>query len=324
MDQKEVKTYSAFLIVILLIILSYFIARSYLASILLSIVLALVFYPVYKRILKHLKWESLSATITVFIAFLVIVVPIGLFGFIVGREVVSLYQSGVLENIGTFFGKILSENTVVSKVLSELIEKGFGFVSNTASSLLFDLPNQFLQVTVMIFAMFYLLVGGPSLAANIKRLIPFKNKEVLIQQIKDNTNAVIYGFFVIAIINFIIALIGLYLLGIPHFVLWSILVAFLVFIPFLGPTLFWVPYSVFLFFQGNIGVGIGMIILGLLLSGIETFGRPYLIGKRVDLHPVAILIGVLGGLPVFGIVGVIVGPVVLSITFILVEEIMKE
>jgi predicted PurR-regulated permease PerM len=324
MDSKEVKIYSAFLIVIILLVLSYFIAKPYLAAVLLSAVLALVFYPIYKRILKYVKYTSASATITVIIASLVVVLPIAFFGFIVGREAMNLYHSGLLENVASFFTNLLTQDTFISKIVSGTLDKAFNFLADATSSFLLNIPSEVLQLVVIVFTMFNLLISGPAIADNIKKIIPFKNKDWLIETIKDNVNAIVYGFVIIAIIDFIVALVGLYLLGIPNYVLWAIVVAFTVLIPLLGPTLFWVPYSIVLFINGNIWIGVGMVVLGLLLSGIETFGRPYVIGKRVNIHPVAVLIGVLGGLPVFGIVGVIVGPVVLSVTFILIEELMRE
>lgn len=317
------RTYAAILVVILLLILSYLIFKPYLGAILISIVLAMVFHPVYKRLLKYVKIPSISSTITVIIALIVIIIPVAFFGFIVGKEFVTIYQSGFVESANSFVSSVLSSSPVVSKVAENVMDRGILFLTDLASSILLDIPNQLLQLVIIIFMLFSLFLTGSSLSENVKRLIPFKNKDVLIRTIKDHVNAIIYGFIVISIIVFIIAVVGLYALGIPNYLLWSIVIAFLVLIPFLGPIIFWLPYSVYLFLNGDIGTGIGLIIFGMFLSGIETFGRPYFIGKRVDIHPIAVFIGVLGGLPLFGIAGLIIGPVVLSITFILLEEMIR-
>jgi len=320
MQEKKVKLYFAMFIVVILLVVAFFIFKPFLSAILISAVLALVFYPVYTWLLKHLKYKTVSAFFATFIAFLVVIIPIAIISYIVGLEVLNFYSSGLFDSLMGFITSLSSSEAMVG-FAPQISEGVMGFFVGWVSNVLFNLPTQILNFFITVFTTFTFILTGDEVVQGIKDILPFKKKDKLFAKIKTDTNAVIYGFIIIAIIDFVLAIIGFYILGIPHTALWALVVAFLVIIPFMGPTIFWVPYSIVLFVQGHIGMGIGLVVLGGILSAVETFARPWLIGKKANIHPVVVLIGVLGGISVFGISGIILGPVILSLTFTLLKEI---
>ena len=155
-------------------------------------------------------------------------------------------------------------------------------------------------------------------------MLPFRNKEEIVSSLQNTIHGLIYGFFGTAIIGFIIALIGLKILGIGSPFLWAAVFGILVLIPSVGSTLCYIPMAIFFFFQGDYFSLIGILILGGILSTVETFGKPYLIGKKTSISPLVIIFGIFGGLVVFGAVGLLIGPIILSITLTLLEEFTTE
>ena len=124
-----------------------------------------------------------------------------------------------------------------------------------------------------------------------------------------------FSVFIIAILDFVIASIGFYLLGIKSFLLLAAIISILTFIPGLGPGVVWVPLAIFHLLIGNYLVGIGVIFIGLILGVlIETYLQGKIVEEKTKINPLIRFIGVLGGVPVFGIFGFIIGPLILIYT----------
>jgi predicted PurR-regulated permease PerM len=144
-------------------------------------------------------------------------------------------------------------------------------------------------------------------------IIPFKNKNKILKKFSNTSHNIVFGTLLIALIEFVVALIGFKLSGITFFILFSVIVGLMAFIPLLGPTIVWVPMSIFLLLQGNYSTSLGVVITGVILSwGVDFFIRIQILGKFSKIHPVILLVGVLGGIQVFGLFGFIIGPLVLG------------
>jgi predicted PurR-regulated permease PerM len=185
------------------------------------------------------------------------------------------------------------------------------------------LPSLLLSILVFLFSFFYILVGWDSLTKQIKNFIPFKDKEKITREINFSTHGIIFGYFLIAILDFIVATIGFYIAGVNFYLLLSFIVAIFVFIPGLGPSLVSVPLLVYYALESNwYGFVVILITWAIIALFLETFLASKLLAGKARIHPLIMLIGILGGTAIFGIFGFIIGPLILVYTIRLVETIV--
>ncbi len=179
------------------------------------------------------------------------------------------------------------------------------------------------QVLVSAFLAFFLLRDAPVLAERLSvaadRLAGSRGKH-LIKVAGDTVRGVIYGILGTAIAQALVAGLGFWIAGVPGAVLLSVLTFFFAAVPF-GPPLIWIPAALWLFAQGETGLGIFMLIYGTLaISAVDNVIKPLLISQGSKMPFVLIFCGVIGGAFAFGLVGVFLGPTLLAVAFRLVEE----
>jgi predicted PurR-regulated permease PerM len=208
----------------------------------------------------------------------------------------------------------------LDKITENLAQIIFNLISSTASSL----PNLFINLLIVIFTTYYLLIDWESLEARLTNLIPFSNKKQILSDSKKITHEIVFGTLIVALVETIIASLGFYLLGVKFYLVLGLLVGLLAFIPLAGPVFIWFPALLFELAIGNYPAALGILLLGLILSfGIDFFLRVKILGSRTQIHPVIMLFGVLGGVQIFGLMGFIVGPLILSIAITIINSLPK-
>ena len=332
-------------IVIILTALSFFIIRPFVSSILFSIILAYVFYPLYKWFLKRTNSKNLSAFTTILIILLIIAIPIAFIINAVSREAIGLYAQArdnlQAERSGTiqcelndllcrgfvYSAKILS-NPESQSQLDAAVKRFSSALVGATSNFLLAIPNRVLGVFIMFFVLFCLLKEGKEFVVYIEEYLPVdkKHHRQIFKQFNDVTHAVIFGNVVVALTQGAVATLGFVMFGISSPFVWGVLMTLFAFVPYIGPAVIWFPAAVILILDGytqmnNILLfkGIGLILYGLIIvSWIDNITKPWIIGDRANIHPIAVLLGVLGGLQVFGFAGIVIGPLVIAmlITFL--------
>jgi predicted PurR-regulated permease PerM len=145
-----------------------------------------------------------------------------------------------------------------------------------------------------------------------------------VQECKRVTYATIVATGLIALIQGILITLAFLVFDIQGAFFWGFITAFLSFLPVVGPTLIWLPGSVFLFIQHRIGAGIALMVWGILLTNIENFLRPMLQKRVGKIHPLISLIGVFIGIPLFGLLGIVIGPLLLSYFLLIIRMVREE
>jgi predicted PurR-regulated permease PerM len=178
-----------------------------------------------------------------------------------------------------------------------------------------------LTFAIMLFLLFFFMRDGDGMIARARGLIPLDEtrKERLFQQLGGVTRAIMFGTSLTAVMQGILIGIGFAIASLPSPVVFGVLAALLSLLPVGGAAFVWGPAVIWLFADGRWGFGIFMIAWGLLLGGLDNVLRPLLISGRAKISALAVFVGVLGGIPAFGSIGVIAGPVVLSLVLALVE-----
>jgi predicted PurR-regulated permease PerM len=199
------------------------------------------------------------------------------------------------------------------EVLRRAASLGGGFFLGALGSLL--------GFAIMLFLLFFFLRDGDAMLARARRLIPLDEvrKERLFRQLSGVTRAIVVGTSVTALLEGVLIGVGFTIASLPSPVVFGVLAALLSMLPVGGAAFVWGPAVIWLFVDGRWGFGIFMIAWGLLISGLDNVLRPLLISGRARISALAVFIGVLGGIPAFGAIGLIAGPVVLSLALALIE-----
>jgi len=196
------------------------------------------------------------------------------------------------------------------------------------------LPSKVLDFGVMIFLMFFLFADGKNLFNTVVNLFPMKieHEKYLLTSLKETTGAIVFGQVFIALLQGVLATAGFWLIGVKHAILLGAIIAFLGVIPFVGPTMVWVPLTISYVVTG-VQTGESMVIIkaiiiaaygGIVLSAVETFLKPKIIGDRAKLHPALVFLGIIGGLSLFGFIGFFLGPIILGVLASLIKIYEKE
>jgi len=315
---KELKKHFPTILFILVVVLSFFLLRPFITAIISAFVFAYIFYPLYKWFKKRMN-DNWSALITLIIIILIITIPVAFVVNAFVQESFSVYQSAKT-SLGAGF-EICKMDSPFCDLLKTIEEEVIGvdfktFLSNNfdklssvivskSSEFVFGLAGKILNFFIFLFITFFMLRDGRKLAKWVGSLLLMRtdHKKRALKDIKDLIYATVFGTIIIALIQGSVAAIGYLIFGVSNPVLWGIITMFAAFIPFVGTTIVWVPAGIILLVMGVLGQqsmiwrGVGLLIYGAaVISTIDNFIRPKIIGDRSILHPVLVLLGVAGGL----------------------------
>ena len=193
-------------------------------------------------------------------------------------------------------------------------QRGVSLVSNVAGIVI--------NICFALFTLFYLLRDNQKIGEAVVNLVPLDEKQAkgVFERCQQIIQASVQGVIVIAAIQGALAALGFWALGVKPALLWGVVVFVLSLIPALGAPLVWVPAAIYLVATGDWGKAIVLTIWGgLVIGSIDNFLRPKLVGQKTGMHDLVIFFSVLGGLQVFGILGLFVGPVVVALALSIVE-----
>lgn len=175
--------------------------------------------------------------------------------------------------------------------------------------------NSFIHFFMMLFLLFFLLRDGQALLDSAVRLAPMedRSKRELLKLIGNTARAVIYGEGITALVQGALVAIGFAIAGLPSAIVFGVLTAFLALLPAGGSALVWTPAVIYLAATSQWGWALFLLIWGLGVSISDNILRPLLISSQAPVSTLAIFIGVIGGISAFGMVGVIIGPVLLTV-----------
>jgi len=337
------------IIFLVIILVSFLIIKPFLTAVLTGIILSYIFFPVYSKIYKKILNKNISSLITSILVILIITLPLFFILNTISKEAYTTYllskQRITNENILT---ECKPEDKTVCKISNFISDKmndpqtKYYFdssikgittkITESISGLLFSIPIFMLDLFIVLFVMFFLFKDGKILIDKIERIMPLKDKyrKHVFKKLNNMAYAVIYGSIIIAIIQGTLGGIGFLIFGLPSPLLWGMAMIFASLIPYIGSSIIWFPASLILLFDGYISSDTTLIIKGilLLLYGIFIVGtidnilKPKIIGDKAGIHPVLVLLGVVGGLNLLGFIGIVIGPIILAmlLTFVDIYE----
>ena len=332
----------AFFLILLYQMLS--ILAPFSSALLWAAILTLALHPLNERVLRVLKGRAgLAAFVMTIFTMLVIIVPSIILLALCASQAIGLYefasggfQSSRLFELWNNYTTSLSSELLAHPALAGidirgLVVKGISEVSSTLASQIGPLLKNTLllaiNLVVMLIALFFFFKNGESYYRSVMGLVPFtqEHKQAIAQKIHDTFTAVLNGIFLIALIQGIITGIGLALFKVPYAIFWGFLAAVLALLPVGGAALVWVPGALYLFSTGASTYGIGLIFWGLILVTLpDNFLKPVLIGRKANIPPFFLFIGILGGLKVYGMLGILFGPLVVTLLTVFIQIYQEE
>jgi predicted PurR-regulated permease PerM len=209
---------------------------------------------------------------------------------------------------------------------SDIVTTIGGFISQLVLGTIQNLGNQLIGLIIMVFLLYYLFTtDDKTLKDMTSNIIPFSdsNKDKLIREMKNIIHSTIIATFFIAAVQGGLLAFTFYMLGIQGALLWGFVTLILSIMPVIGAPLVWVPAIIFKVIEGDFFAAGVIFIAGMVISNIDNFLRPYIQEKVGAIHPFVSLLGIFIGIYLFGLVGIVVGPLVLS-SFLLMLRMFHE
>ncbi len=313
-------------IIALLAYLVYIVFAPFLVSLAWAMVLVVVSYPVYSRL--SAKWGPTSAALAATMAVtLILIVPtlFVLFAFV--REAVNAAQSlqvgvetGRYPWLGAFWAKLQHRypNVVpadLSSLLHHYAEQAAEYVGGRLGAALRHTAEFLFDVFVTVLAMFYLFRDGHSIVRRLREVLPFdeERRERLVYETREVIYASVTSTLAAAAVHGALGGIAFEIAGVQAAVFWGVMMGFFSLVPLVGSALIWVPISLSLMISGHLGRGIFLIVFCSVVVGlVDNIVRPWLISGRSEMSGLLIFISILGGIAEFGLLGVVLGPIVVA------------
>ena len=333
-----------FLVILLgTVILLFRLFWTYISAIILALLISSAFYPLYSWVKNILKGKERSAALfmSIFIL-LVLIIPVGGFVGTLSNEAFDFYMrtrdsvslkkiQQAIEGDSIWAQRIRKAGKLANieldpETIEELatsIGKNVGlFLSRQIRSIASNLLSFLIHFFLMMLIIYYIFRDGIRLKNYISDLLPFPagQQEKVVNKFQEMGKAVIFGNGLSGIIQGILGGFGFWIFGLGSPFLWGTVTALMAFLPIIGASVVFIPATIILLIQGKTGLGIGYLAYNVFYSSImEYFIKPRLIGKGMHMNPLLVFIGLLGGIKLFGILGIIYGPLIMTTFFTLAE-----
>ncbi|MEA3279837.1 MAG: AI-2E family transporter [Thermodesulfobacteriota bacterium] len=307
----------------------------FISIIVLAAVVTGIFNPVYRFFLIKDKINSPFASfLTCVLIFFVLFIPIVFFVGILSKEAFDLYTTAKSAILNDQIKNLLANSKVfekanfllshfnieftgeqLNKAISEIGKVVGLFLYEQARSIASNMFAFLVNFFLMLLVIYFLLIDSDRLISFITGLspLPREQDEKLIQKFKDMAGAILIGNGLGGLIQGTLGGIVFMLFGFKSPFLWGFIMSLLAFLPIVGVGAVFIPAAIYLFLTGCIASGIFFIIFYVILSGgIEYIFKPKLVGHRVKMHTLLVFFSIIGGLKLFGILGIIYGPLVVT------------
>lgn len=299
--------------------LAFRLAQPFLPYVFLGAILTIAVYPFFLWFCKKFNNKRLGSMIAIILILLIIIIPSLIIVSALTKQTIGFINSfdqSYFDKVNTYAVSLLGPKADLREHFNEFITEIKDIAIKSAVSIANSVAEIVLGLFVMFFVMYYGFIEGAGWLSSLKEFIPFtrERKEKLVRRIKDVTQGVLYGQIFVALLQGAFGGLGFFFVGISNPVFWGFIMAILAFIPFVGTGLVWVPAGIIEIINHNVLGGIFIFAFGfIMIAGIDNFLKPRIISGKANIHPIVALIGVLGGLKVFGLFGMIIGPVIAAL-----------
>src|SRR6266576_3035012 len=274
-------------------------------------VLYAVFAPVHEWLSLRAR-PKVAASLVVVLALFLIVVP-------------GVSFAGLIVNQAQQITGSVVRNPILGRI-AQLGAKIVGWLGSSAFGLVGTATRLALNLTISLFGLFYLLLRPGETWEAVRPFLPFsaKNPEKLRQRFRDVTTSTIIGTGLTAAAQGAILGLAFWIVGLPNALFWGVVTMVFGILPIVGSGLVWVPAAIALLISNRPGPAALITLVGLFVGNVDYILRPMVFRRWANIHPLVTLVGALAGVPYFGILGLLIGPLALSYFFELVKMYREE
>jgi predicted PurR-regulated permease PerM len=283
----------------------------YMVGLLSAAVLYVICQPVYVRFLGWVRSKHFAATITLFLAIILLVLPLVMIvGILVDQApqaIQAARDAALLDRLSTLRIGSVNVGAELGRASATIAQ----WLSRQAVSVLGGAAQVTLTLLIAFFGLYYLLLSGSETWSRFRAFLPFSPQSA--DELRDRffslTHATLLGTFLIALLQGTIIGFAFYLVGLPAPMVWGVTAAFASILPMIGTGLVWIPGVIVLLVQGRIGAAIVLASISIVIaSSVDNIVRPMVYRRVSDIHPMITLVGAFAGVRYFGLLGVLLGP----------------
>lgn len=296
----------------------------FLPSVLGAVTLYILSRKQYLYLTEKKRWSKSWTALLYILAYIVIIVlPVYVAVVLITPNLVELFQNPVqlMVAVQSLADKV-KDSVGITLYDAETLKATMQGLANNLPALLTGTANFITNLLLMFFILYYMLINGEAMENYLHNLIPLseQNFDLLSKETILMIRANAIGIPLLAIIQGGISMLGYYIFGIHQYGVWAFLTGVASLIPIVGTGLIWVPLVIYLFATGQTGFGIGLGIYSLIVTGnVDYVARITLLRKIGDVHPLITILGVIIGLSMFGFLGLIFGPLLISYFIVMLK-----
>jgi len=317
LPDKDRNKQLAFLFLLALGCYLFYLLSDYFTPFLGAVIFYMLFYKSMAFLVEKHKWrKSLAVMFIIIVSFLAITVPVFLLSFLLYSKISAAFNSP--ESILNFI-HLIDEKVNALTGYEIFTDDTINMIKAKAGNLIPDLLGKVFdilaQVLICYFLLFYMLFYYKEIPAWIEKYLPLgaENTAIFIKELESMTLSNVIGSPLLALIQSVAAIIGFYLFGVDEALFWGFMCGFLSFVPFIGSALVYIPIGILMLSLGRQWQGIATLVYGIVVIGnIDNVMRFVIQKKFADVHPLITIFGVIFGLQLFGLPGLIFGPLMIS------------
>jgi predicted PurR-regulated permease PerM len=333
-----------FVVLLLLLYLTAHLLAPFSSALLWAAVLVLALHPIYRKVLMLLgNRPAAAAAVMTLLTLLFVIGPMTALLAVLATQAVELYQwtaegiksgaaAGTWSRLADYVsGNILSHPLLAGLDIKAMIFRAVGQISSAIGNQLgAALQNTLLiavNLVIMLISVFFFFRNGEAYYRTAQELLPFsrERQQSIAGKLHDTFTAVVNGVMLIALVQGIMTGIGFALFGVPFPVLWGFFAAVLSLLPVGGATLVWLPGVFFLMLSGEMLHGTLLAVWGVVLVTLpDNILKPLLIGRKAKLPMFFLFLGILGGLKAYGFLGILFGPLIVTLLAALIQIYREE
>jgi predicted PurR-regulated permease PerM len=324
--------------------LSFLIARPFLTSIITAALLAVTTYPLFTLLRRWVRRRSVAALLTTLTVLLVLLLPTIFVVNTMANETQALY--GWLNQQSTDGGgwdamlrrltdrpvRWIEEKTGISRVevrsaVSAQLQEARTSLLNWAKSFALNITGTVVNILIMLVTLFFFLRDGPAILYRAGGVLPLERERYnqLLKTISDSMLANFYAVIAVALAQSILGFFGYWIAGLPSLVLWTVMTALFSPIPMVGAGVVWGAGVIYLALSGHWGKAIFLLVYGAgIISLSDNIVRPLVVSGRVKMNALLVFFSILGGVQAFGVIGLFVGPIIVSLAIALLQIVTEE
>lgn len=308
-----------FLVLVTLFVLAFLVLRPVLDFMLMGFLLAVGFWPLQKGMRRAVGSDGLGAFLTMLIASALVVIPMVLVALSLMEDVATLVADLDLADLeGSLTAALGGTGTGLTATLVQVVVPHVAaFLEALVADIGDIVARAAVGLMVLAFVLFYALAEGPDMVERLRGVLPLKrvHKDKLVLETRNAVNAIFFGQILISVVHGVVLGLGFAFFGLPNPVFWGFVTIIVSILPVVGTPAIWIPAGLWVWVHSGPAPAIGFMVYAAVVSTglVEHWLKLRLIGRMAQIHPLIVLVGVIGGIAAFGMSGFLFGPLILAL-----------